>query len=102
MADLFPPGVGMSHVRGIVSIIRQNGGQVSISKLAEEAEEDVDDLLPLLEASKILGFVKITKSSVRITDKGVRLASGAPRRVMRESILKIEPRARVLRQAREL
>lgn len=91
MADLFPPDVGMSHVRGIVNIIRQNGGRVSISKLAEEAEEDVDDLLPLLEASNILGFVKVSRSSVKITERGVRLASGSPRSVIRESLVKIEP-----------
>ncbi|HUB92862.1 MAG TPA: AAA-associated domain-containing protein [Candidatus Saccharimonadales bacterium] len=82
----------MSHVRGIVKIIKENNGKISISQLAEEAEEDVDDLLPLLEASKLLGFIVITKSDAKITPKGEKLASGAyTRTIIRESLTKIEP-----------
>ncbi len=50
MNGLFPPGPGISRVRGIVNIIKQNKGKIEISKLAEEAEEDIDDLLPQIEA----------------------------------------------------
>lgn len=91
MSSLFPSDVGMSHVRGIVKIIKENGGRISISKLAEESEEDVDDLLPLLEASKLLGFISITRSDVKLTPRGERLITGATRAIIRESLSKIEP-----------
>ena len=38
MNSLFPSDVGMSHVRGVVKIIKENGGNISISKLAEERD----------------------------------------------------------------
>lgn len=91
MTNLFPSDVGMSHVRGIVKIINENGGKVSISKLAEEAEEDVDDLIPLIEACKLLGFVTVAKSDIKITEKGKKLGTGSPMRTIRENLLTIEP-----------
>jgi NitT/TauT family transport system ATP-binding protein len=91
MANLFPSNVGMSHVRGIVKIIKENNGKLSITRLAEESEEDVDDLLPLLEASKLLGFIVITRSDVKLTPKGEKLVLGTARAVIRESLSKIEP-----------
>ncbi len=91
MASLFPSDVGMSHVRGVVKIIKDNGGKISISKLAEESEEDVDDLLPLLEACKLLGFITIARSDIKLTPKGGKLVAGASRKIIRESLLSIEP-----------
>lgn len=90
MGNLFPSDVGVSHVRGLIRIIKENNGAISISKLAEEAEEDLDDLLPLIEACKLLGFVTIAKSKVKLTQKGEKLAS-APRSIIRESLSKVEP-----------
>lgn len=91
MASLFPSDVGMSHVRGVVKIIKENGGKVSISKLAEESEEDVDDLLPLIESCKMLGFVKVARSDIKITAKGESLMKGSARAIIRESLSGIEP-----------
>lgn len=91
MGSLFPSGVGMSHVRGIVSIVKDNNGVISLSKLAEEAEEDVDDLLPLIEASKALGLIRIVNSDVKLTEKGKELTSASTRRAIREGLVKIEP-----------
>lgn len=91
MSSLFPLDAGMSHVRGIVEIARENGGKISISKLAEESEEDVDDLLPLLNACRMLGFITIRRSEVKLTQKGERLVGSAVRPIIRESISKIEP-----------
>lgn len=91
MASLFPSDVGMSHVRGVVKIIKENGGKISIHKLAEESEEDVDDLLPLLEASKLLGFITISKSDIKLTPKAAKLVGGSTRKIIRESLSGIEP-----------
>lgn len=89
--SLFPSDVGMSHVRGIVKIVKDNGGHISISKLAEESEEDVDDLLPLLEACKLLDFITISRSEVRLKPNSLKLISGQTRKVMRDGVSKIEP-----------
>ncbi len=91
MTSLFPTDVGMSHVRGIVKILKENNGRLSLSKLAEEAEEDLDDMLPLLEACSLLGLIVIIKSDAKLTEKGSRLASGPARAIIRESISNLEP-----------
>ncbi len=93
MSTLFPSDVGMSHVRGLVKIIKEHGGSISITDLAEESEEDVDDLLPLIEASKLLGFIKVARSDIKLVPKGEKLFTPgiSARAVIRESLSKIEP-----------
>ncbi len=91
MRDLFPVGIGVSKVRGIVALIKESNGSISLSELAEEAEEDVDDLLPLIDACKLLGLITIDDSHVRLTDEGTRLSKGTPYRVIRENLKRVEP-----------
>ena len=91
MNSLFPSDVGMSHVRGVVKIIKENGGNISISKLAEESEEDVDDLLQLLDACRLLGFIKVTRSRLKLTDKGETIIKGSSRSIIRQALPGIEP-----------
>lgn len=93
MPSTFPFGVGMSHVRGLIKIIRENGGSISISGLAEESEEDVDDLIPLIEACKLLGFVVVAKSDIKLTPKGTKISTPgvSSRAIIRESLPRIEP-----------
>ena len=88
---MFPLGPGISRVRGIVSIIKQNKGHIEISKLAEEAEEDIDDLLPLIEACKLLGFAVVDESEVRLTEKGSRLTFSNFSKLISESLTEVEP-----------
>ncbi len=91
MHNLFPPSVGISQVRGVVGILNENEGSISISELAEEAEEDVDDLLPLIEACELMGLATVKNSEITLTERGKKLANSGPYRVIRESIKKIEP-----------
>lgn len=91
MVDIFPHSAGVSHVRGIVRIISQNEGAVSISELAEEAEEDVDDLLPLIDACELMGLASVKDSEIRITEKGAKMVKSGPFKILRESIKKVEP-----------
>lgn len=91
MRSLFPALAGMSQVRGIIRLIKENNGEIPISKLAEEAEEDVDDLLPLIEASKLLGFIKMSDSSIKITELGEKLTTSNPYRTIKNSLAEVEP-----------
>lgn len=91
MEGVFPAGTGISRVRGIVSIIKQNKGHIEISKLAEEAEEDIDDLLPLIEACKLLGFAVVHESEVKLTEKGAKLTFSNFSKLINESLMEVEP-----------
>ncbi len=88
---MFPLGTGISRVRGIVNIVKQNNGHIEISKLAEEAEEDIDDLLPLIEAVKLLGFATVHESEIRITEKGSKLTISNFSKFINESLVSVEP-----------
>ena len=91
MDGMFPLGPGISRVRGIVSIVKQNNGHIGISKLAEEAEEDIDDLLPLIEACKLLGFAEVDETEVKLTDKGSKLTFSNFSKLISEGLIDIEP-----------
>jgi len=91
MESVFPLGPGISRVRGIVSIIKQNNGRIEISKLAEESEEDIDDLLPLIEACKLLGFAAVDESEVKLTDKGSKLTFSNFSKLINEGLVEVEP-----------
>ncbi len=91
MEGMFPLGPGISRVRGIVSIVKLHNGRMEISKLAEEAEEDIDDLLPLIEACKLLGFAAVDESEVKLTEKGSKLTFSNFSKLISESLADVEP-----------
>lgn len=81
----------MNSVRGIILLIKEWGGSISISELADEAEEEVDDLLPLLNACKLLDFINVDDAIVKLTEKGEKLTKGSPYKVIREGLKEVEP-----------
>ena len=91
MEGLFPLGTGISRVRGIVSLIKQHKGRMEISELAEESEEDVDDLLPLIEACKLLKFVTVEDSVLRLTEKGAKLTFSNFSKSIKDGLDDVEP-----------
>ena len=91
MGDLFPIGTGIGRVRGIVSIMKQHNGHMEMSKLAEEAEEHIDDLLPLIEACKLLGFVVVDESELRLTETGSKLTFSNFSKTIHDRLLDVEP-----------
>ena len=91
MEDLFPLGTGIGRVRGIINIMKQHKGHIGMSELAEEAEEHVDDLLPLIEACKILGLVLIDDSELRLTEAGSKVTFSNFSKTIHEKLSKVEP-----------
>lgn len=91
MRNIFPASVGMSQVRGVIKLIKENDGAITFSELASESEEDVDDMLPLVDACKMLKLVEVRDSTVKLTERGARLAISSPFRVIREGLNDVEP-----------
>ncbi len=91
MEDLFPLGTGIGRVRGIINIMKQHNGHMEMSKLAEDAEEHIDDLLPLIDACKLLGFVVIDESEVRLTEAGSRLNFSNFSKAIHDKLSYVEP-----------
>ncbi len=91
MGEIFPEGCGISRVRGIVSILKQHKGRMELSELAEESEEDIDDLLPLIKACRLLGFATVDESEVILTEKGSKLTFSNVSKSIREGLEKVDP-----------
>ena len=97
MEGVFPADTGISRVRAIINILKQNKGRLGITELAEESEEDVDDLLPQIEACKLLGLLVIDDADLKLTEKGERLTFSNFSKFIRESLVALEPFRSVLK-----
>jgi len=51
-------------------IVEQSEGRVDIPLLAERIQITVDDLLPILDAAEMLGFVEVDRGDVSLTEIG--------------------------------
>ncbi len=91
MSSLFPLVTEITKIRGIVSIIKQNKGAIGLSELADEADEDIDDLLPLVEACNILGFTTVHGSSIKLTAAGRKFSATNATRMVRDKLALVEP-----------
>jgi len=85
--------VAIPHARpggiaGLIEIISDRGGGDDLYHLAEDLVMDVEDLLPIVEASGLLGFAEVKEGDVRITPAGRSYAEG-----------EIEQRKKLFRQA---
>jgi NitT/TauT family transport system ATP-binding protein len=55
---------------GFMELLVDRGGHDDLYKLADELAMDVDDLLPIVEASAMLGFAVLREGDVEITPEG--------------------------------
>jgi NitT/TauT family transport system ATP-binding protein len=55
---------------GFMELLADRGGRDDLYKLADELAMDVDDLLPIVDASVMLGFAVLHEGDVEITPEG--------------------------------
>jgi NitT/TauT family transport system ATP-binding protein len=60
-----PGGIG-----GMLEILADRGGHDDIYHIADDLSFEIDDLLPIVESSALLGFVKISEGDVELTPAG--------------------------------
>ena len=57
-------------IAGFMELLADRGGRDDLYKLADELAMDVDDILPIVDASVILGFAVLHEGDVEITPEG--------------------------------
>ena len=85
------PHARVGGIAGLIELLHDRGGREDLSQLAEELVMDVEDLLPIVEASVLLGFVTLNEGEVAITPLGVRFADAdiqARKVIFREAVIK--------------
>jgi NitT/TauT family transport system ATP-binding protein len=64
------PAARFNALAGLMEKIMQDGGRVDLYRLAEELNLELDDLLPLVEAGELLGYVQVGQGDISITPLG--------------------------------
>src|SRR6266478_6786939 len=85
------PHARVGGIAGLLELLHDRGGAEDLYKLSEALVMDVEDLLPIVEASVLLGFVTLNEGEVRITPQGVAFADAdiqARKVLFREAVVK--------------
>jgi len=67
------PYANITEVIGLVDILYSNEGSMRIESLQKYLGIEIDELLPVIDAAKIIGLVMITRDCINITNMGRRL-----------------------------
>jgi len=85
------PHARVGGIAGLLELLNDRGGREDLSKLSDELVMDVEDLLPIVEASVILGLVTLNEGEATITPQGVAFADAdiqSRKTLFREAVLK--------------
>ncbi len=61
-------------IAGLLELMIDHGGKADIYRLADDLAFEVDDLLPIVDASSLLGFMKVTEGDAALTPIGTEYA----------------------------
>jgi NitT/TauT family transport system ATP-binding protein len=78
---------------GLIDVTAELGALTDFASLADELGDDIDTLLPILDAAEMLGLVEVKKGIVSLTHLGTKLYH-APRykmHLIKTRIAEIEP-----------
>ncbi|HLY39960.1 MAG TPA: nitrate/sulfonate/bicarbonate ABC transporter ATP-binding protein [Terracidiphilus sp.] len=60
---------------GLLELLLDKGGRDDIYRLADDLAFEIDDLLPIVDAAQLLGFLKIEEGDAAITPTGTEFAN---------------------------
>jgi NitT/TauT family transport system ATP-binding protein len=64
------PHARPGSIAGLVELLNDRGGKEDLYRIAEELVMDVDDLLPIVEAATLLGFVTSERGDIQLSPSG--------------------------------
>jgi NitT/TauT family transport system ATP-binding protein len=62
-------------VAGLLELLLDKGGRDDIYRLADDLAFEIDDLLPIVDAAQLLGFLKVEEGDATITERGTEFAN---------------------------
>jgi len=84
------PHARLGGIAGFLELLHDHGGSEDLYRIADELRMEVDDLLPILEATTLLGLAKSDKGDVDITPEGRAFAEAdmaTQRKLFRAAVL---------------
>jgi NitT/TauT family transport system ATP-binding protein len=88
------PHARVGGISGLLEIVNDRGGREDLPKLADSLRLEVDDLLPAVDASALLGFAEVAHGDVTITAAGREFATAGVHRsheIFKEQVLSNVP-----------
>lgn len=91
--SVFPPEVNPNQLAAFLRSVHTSNGAVHVHKLATDLGWDLTKLLPVIDAAKLLGLVKIENGEAELLEEGQRIINVKKGKVLelRNSLLQIEP-----------
>jgi len=83
------PNSSITRLFGLIELIREKPGRYDVFRLGQELHYELDDLLPITDAAKLCGFVRIDAGDMELSPLGVEIAGAEEDRrkaVFRERI----------------
>src|SRR6185312_13698603 len=68
------PHVRPGGIAGLLEMLDDRGGREDIYRLAKDLSFEIDDLLPLVDASVMLGLLQVEQGDAQITESGLAFA----------------------------
>lgn len=99
-----PPSVTPSKLIGLLDLINSMSGRVDLARISIMLQTDVDDLLPVVDVSEAIGFIKVENGDAVLTEEGRKFVHAHPSKkklMLREAIRNIEPFATALKLAQK-
>src|ERR1700750_1430264 len=62
-------------IAGLLELVLDHNGKDDIYRLADDLAFEIDDLLPIVDAAQLLGFLKVTEGDAEITATGAEYAN---------------------------
>ena len=62
-------------IAGLLEILLDHAGKDDIYRLADDLAFEIDDLLPIVDAASLLGFLKVNEGDAAITETGAEYAN---------------------------
>src|SRR3954447_1716158 len=62
-------------IAGLLELVLDHNGKDDIFRLADDLAFEIDDLLPIVDAAQLLGFLKVTEGDAEITPTGAEYAN---------------------------
>lgn len=62
-------------IAGLLELLLDKGGRDDIYRLADDLAFEIDDLLPIVDAAQLLGFLKVEEGDASITEPGAEYAN---------------------------
>jgi NitT/TauT family transport system ATP-binding protein len=91
-------------VAGLLELLLDKGGRDDIYRLADDLAFEIDDLLPIVDAAQLLGFLKVEEGDAAITPNGTEFANSEilrQKEIFREATLNNVLLLRQIRRALE-